>query len=82
MSNNYFSSASDAATFMVRLLRNDYFQDFTDEDRIQDPDNVYAISAKLKNGEGFYFSDKEREALTLFSKASPEERAELFEIWG
>ncbi len=85
MSNQYFSSASDAASFVIELLHNGYFQDFTAEDRVQDPDGVYATCAEItvcdEGEERYFFSGKEREGLILFAEATPAERAELFQIW-
>lgn len=83
MSNEYFSSASDAASFMVKLLRNDYFQHFSARDRVEDPDGIYETEATLmdEGEEAFYWGEKEREAFSLFAEATPAERAELFEIW-
>ncbi|WP_233842245.1 hypothetical protein [Dyella sp. 2HG41-7] len=74
---NYFSSASDAASFMSKLLRNDYFQDFSAQDRVEDPDGIYAIEAEMP-----HWGEMEREAFGLFAEATPAERAELFETWG
>jgi hypothetical protein len=90
MSNDYFSSASDAGSFMIKLLSNDYFQDFSHADRIQDPDGIYAIEAEMTHSYAsadhdagdYYWDDQEREALTLFAEATPAERAEIFELWG
>lgn len=87
MSNHYFSSASDAGSFMVDLLCNDYFQDFSDQDRIQDPDGIYAIEADMttiddEGDEVYTWNDQEREALALFAGAKPAERASIFQIWG
>ena len=90
MSNHYFSSASDAGSFMVELLRNDHFQDFSDQDRIHDPHCVYAIEAEMTvpptadedHDDVYFWDDQEREALTLFADATPAERASIFQIWG
>lgn len=83
---SYFTSASDAASTLMKVLRSDYFQDFSEEDRILDPDGIYAMSAEITvQGDGeemFYFTAKEREALALFAEATPDERADLFETWG
>lgn len=85
MSNQYFSSAADAASFVIELLRND-FQHFTAEDRVQDPDGVYARVAEIKvfveGVERYFFSKKEREALALFAEATPAERARAFRDLG
>lgn len=52
MTNTYFSSASDAGSFMIKLLRNDYFQDFSEADRVEDPDDIYGIEADMTDAFG------------------------------
>lgn len=87
MANRHFTSASDAASFMIKMLRSDYFQDFSQEDRINDPDGLYGYEAERtdtddEGNECYAWDDREREALSLFAEATPAERARCFELWG
>jgi len=87
MSNQYFSSASDAASFVIKQLRNDYFQDFSQEERIQDSAGLYGFEAEhtTTDDEGeevYYWNEQEREAFALFADATPAERAKYFALWG
>lgn len=80
---SHFDNLTDAADFLIPYMAgNDYFQEFSDADRIMDPDGIYDIEAEIEDAVGDYFhSEKVREAMCLFAEATPAERLEAFEIY-
>ena len=72
---SYFdNSLSDAASFLIpHMSANDYFQAFSLLDRIEDPDDIYAIETEMTT-----HSAKVREALGLFADATIAERLAEF----
>ena len=74
----------EAGDIVQRLLRNDYFSQFSANDRVEDPDGLYAIESEMthiEEGEEFFnWNDETRTALSIVAKMTPAERREYLEI--
>ena len=67
---------TEATTIVKHLLNGDYFQDFSSEDRINDPDGIYDMESEITDSnEEFYWNVDERKAFKIFADLTSAERA-------
>jgi hypothetical protein len=74
-------NTSDASTIMKNLLEDDHFESVLEIDSVEDLYGMYAAQATRLDDDGqFAWSESEREALAIFAKLSPHERAEGLDL--